>query len=63
MENQLHHYHLGCGQRLQTDFLDFKSERRINFNLLSNKPSTKPGIKRNEINNFDSTNSVTGKAK
>ncbi len=59
MENQLHHYHLGCGQRLQTDFLDFKRKRRINFNLLSKKP----GTKRNETNNFRSINSVTGKAK
>jgi len=31
MDIRLRHYHLGCGQRLQTSYTDFESELRIRF--------------------------------
>ncbi len=37
MNNQLRHYHLGCGHRLQTDFSDLKSELKIKFQEMNRK--------------------------
>ncbi len=49
MNNQLRHYHLGCGHRLQTGFLDLKSELSVKFKQVNKKiiehlnETSKPG--------------------
>lgn len=37
MDNQLRHYHLGCGHRLQTEFSELKSELRVKFQEMNIK--------------------------
>ena len=59
MNHLLRHYHLGCGQRLQTDFSDFKSVLRVKFKEINEKICTK----RNEKRKLRSENPASGKVR
>ena len=59
MDNQLRHYHLGCGHRLQTNFSDLRSELRDKFQIINKKLSSK--LSENGLNESGKRRSTIGK--